>query len=453
MNEQTLVPPGRAAAWLLALLVSAPAATAQDLDLVFKTHFEDAAATALCAGAPAISGSADGALDPPGQTDVYAYAGTAGEWLALQVTANPDRLLERLDSVVTLYSADGRTQLARNDDDPFSLALDSLVVYRVDTTGTYCIAVEDFTTSRGLPPPDGATFDYALAAVPLALPSAGRVRDTEPNDTAGSATIGTTSAGPAGETAFVVGDFGAAADVDIFRFTTATLAEVVEVRFGPQGVAGWGGSTGLNLVDVLEPDGTTVLARLDVALGARAIRVPVIGQRQYRLAIRTPTTPLGAKPTYTVRWATMPDDTQAESNDVGNGLAATAEVAAPVAGSSGMSYFFRGTLSAGDEDYWAFPASAGERIRVYCASKREGSGVTDPTFRLYGDPVQAPLRSEVETATADLGWHNDGGASRPAVTAPSSRTDYMRVGASTLSPVVTDRHYGCGVHVDAVGTY
>ena len=419
----------------------------------FFNGFERPVAADVCNGATSVTLGAlqEGAIDPAGQRDRFRFSAQANDYLLINTTANAGGDPDLLDTVLSLHTSEGDHHVAQNDDDVlFGMGRDSLLIYRSPTASSYCLQLEDFSTyNRETPPRGGPTFVYDLLVTPLDFNTAGNNRGTEPNDGAGQAQVASVFTSFSNvSSALLTGLFDAHADVDVYRITTSALTQASEVVFSPHGTTGFGSSVRLGLIDVLAPNGSTVLARLNPSFGSRAIYLPVQGLTDYFVVVRSVGQPLGANPFYAVRWIGYPNQNPQEMNDVGNNLSITAEAASPISVENGRQYFLGGTLSATDDvDWWSFQGIAGELIRLDCRSRRDGSGVLDMNFRVFRDPIQPPLQQEVETEAADVRWTDQSGASRPAVPVTMSGTYYLRISASLFDSIANDRHYRCGVNV------
>ena len=95
-----------------------------------------------------------GALEGPGDVDAYEFRARAGEAMVFQVVARP--IGARLDSVIRLLDANGRTLAENNDVD---LSRDSVLTRRFTETGTYVLAIEDIEHGGG-----GDGFRYRIYA-------------------------------------------------------------------------------------------------------------------------------------------------------------------------------------------------------------------------------------------------------------------------------------------------
>lgn len=84
--------------------------------------------------------AAVGDICPGGDVDYYKFTANAGDRITFDIDAKT--IGSSLDSVVTLYSPDGRTVLAENDDEIYIQRKDSLLYYIIPTTGEYKLKVQ-----------------------------------------------------------------------------------------------------------------------------------------------------------------------------------------------------------------------------------------------------------------------------------------------------------------------
>ena len=278
-----------------------------------------------------------GALDKAGDVDAYQFDAKAGEEMVFQVVARP--LGSRLDSVVRLLDARGRT-IAENND--FDLSRDSVLTWRFAESGSYVLTVEDVEHGGGkngfayriyagalpyvaavfpLGAANGSTTTIAVSGVNLGSAASLSVRgdrsalvagtiplavsapsgpplnrkavalgwfpealETEPNDDPGAAqtlVIPSTVNGRIWTNDSTAGIRPARADADVFRFTArkgqALVFEVTAQQLG---------SPLDSIVEVLDAGGRPVpravlraLAQTEIALND-----PDSGRRSIRLA-------------------------------------------------------------------------------------------------------------------------------------------------------------------------
>ncbi len=252
---------------------------------------------------PLVEGAeAIGEIDTAGEQVHYAVAVTAGDFLRIATLSNPHDTQGRLDTALTVYDATGANVLATCDDSFPRVSTDTLFYYRVATTQTICVRIEDFSSWHGDPPMAHPGDTYNLTVTPLVATDTGNNFDTEPNDMASSPQVGklapfTTPGG----FAIVYGTLATATDVDIYRFTAATGAPQLNIEVPPlgdpyaQGVSTYGSTLQRFAAKVTTADGNTVLGQVNlppVAMLAKttlAIGVPVTAGTDYLVWFSHPT--------------------------------------------------------------------------------------------------------------------------------------------------------------------
>ena len=192
--------------------------------------------------------AASGAISPVGDVDYYSFTASAGSKVWAEVDTSGD-------SVLTLFGPDGTTVLETDDDDGIgnncdatieSLFASAIAGRTLTAGGTYFLRVQSFG--------DASTISaYKL----LVTVTTGSTTESEPNDTAATANTIATSGAPIG--------------VRNGNITTPTDVDVYSV-FAPAGstlfISGDGdperNGVGTDIVlDLLAPDGTTVLLSVD----------------------------------------------------------------------------------------------------------------------------------------------------------------------------------------------
>jgi hypothetical protein len=395
---------------------------------------------------------AQDAIDPPGDIDFYSFPVSAGQWSLIEVVGNEINDPDAIDSVVTVFNADGSVQLARSNDDTPRTGLDSELYYRAVMDGSLCVQVEDISTASGASPRGGPTFIYAFRSLPLDSDLYdGFNIDSEENDTIGTAQSGLSYFVNTQSQFFtgVAGEINIPADRDVYVLETPSSALRANIFFTPSGPSGYGSSVSLGKVEIIGSDGSTVISRLDYANGAAGLRFPVNQNDSYFLVVDTPPGSLGTNPFYFLKYQTQDAQNPQESNDTENDSVTGSETAQALPEFDGrISHFIGGNLSgSADIDWWSFHASAGDTVSVACASRRNGTGVIDMAISLYEDPSATPLQSETESEIEDLIWADTSSASQPLVPITSTGTHYLNVSATSFSEEIVDRHYQCGIHV------
>lgn len=395
-----------------------------------------------------------GAIDQPGQKDFFSFpTGESKRWWALSVGRTSDDPTNQLDPVLTLYSADGTSQMAQNDDYiPSGGASDLL--HRFLSFGTYCIQVEDVSTFKGLTPQGGAGFQYRVTALPVdfslydSYNEENRlVADSRISPQTGLSSVSTGQGFQ--QTMEIAGFFDASLDGDYYEIITPTEALSMTLEAIPPGIDGNGSKAEFKTISVWK-SGEGTLSELDITQGARQISMPVTEGENYVLVVEDTSVfdTVNGNNFYSLRYKTYDTRNQQESNDINNNSSATPEVASPINNVGFTSYYIEGTLTGSqDTDWWSFSASSGDEVSLHCNSWRSGSGVRDANFSIFFNPGASALQSETEMETFNLYWDTTANASMPRVPISSTGTHYLKVSASTFSTEVLGRYYKCGFHV------
>ena len=391
----------------------------------------------------------DAVIGAPGDIDYFTFQATAGDWIRVKGDTESG---SEVNTVVTLYNADGSIQVAENNNPVGSSSDDGELAYRVIETGTYCLEVQDRSTWLGNDPAGGPGYAYRALMVPIDyVPYDYYNFDTEPNDstTASQTGLSFSTNNDLQISTAIAGLFDDASDIDVYEWTAPTGALAFSLYFTPPGSDGYGSTQDPGIIRVYEADGSTVLAELDVQKGAdRFSSVPVTAGNTYYIEVNAPVAfSPGANDFYYLIFNTTLSLNQQEADDTTNNTSAGAEVAPPQADGTTMRHYVGGTLTAGDDDWWHFQAPTGADIVLACSSWRAGSGVRDATFTIHDDPGAAHLQTETETEDADIYWSSNSSASMGAVPATTTGTHYLRISATTLDASVTSSHYLCGIHV------
>lgn len=165
--------------------------------------------------------------------DFYKVVLKKGQAIYFGTTAKPDADPygdAYPDTVVTLYSEDGKTQIARNDD--MSGSNNSELIHIVPADGTYCIEVADCYAALGpdlcADPAAISTFDYTIYAYDIDPSLALITNDVEPNESAGAATpmkivsYKDANGAVAGYQTLGWGELSSATDKDYYSFKVAS---------------------------------------------------------------------------------------------------------------------------------------------------------------------------------------------------------------------------------------
>ena len=185
-----------------------------------------------------------GIVNPALDVDYFSFPGTSGDTISVDVDSSGDGC--PLDPVITLYSTDGTTQLATNDDFD-GKGNDSRMVRKLAATGTFFVKVVDFTPPSTQCPSDGPGSFYTLH-VDKALP------ETESNNT-----VATANPAALGQ---YRGGVITSGDTDIYSFDAnfgdRIIAEVSANRAG---------STLNPALALLNSSGTVLASNTDITAG------------------------------------------------------------------------------------------------------------------------------------------------------------------------------------------
>ncbi len=405
-------------------------------------------------------------INPAGDEDFFTFTAEAGQWIQLSTDANPDDDTGMIDTVVTLYNADGSSQLAEADDQTPRISTDSELFFRVETAGTYCARVMEFSEWYGDTPEGDPSYSYRLIMLPIDFDLYDYHNEDSDATTAGSNdTVGTAQDSLSvntGDTSMVftqlAGMLDPGDDVDVFEIIPPSNTLGLNTNFGPSGIDGYGSTTGPGILNVLMADGVTVLAQLDYQNGSDGFsQVPVTAGLTYYVWVERPGTTMGANDFYFMKYSTSDQlNTQETTGPEVNETHANADTDTnpqtdPNTGT--VSHFLGGNMPINDVDFWSFAdVTAGDQIAVACSSQRAGSGVGDFTVDWFEQASDIPgtvAQTDLETATQDIYWGTGANPSKGPVTATVTGTHYMRISATTDISGVTSRHYLCGVHVMA----
>ena len=214
-----------------------------DLGALYGTETESNG-TSASANPVALEALTSGLVNPQADVDFFSFPGTTGDIITIDVDSSGDGC--PLDPVLTLFSTNGTTQLATNDDFA-GKGNDSRVGARLAATGTFFAKVVDFTMVNPSCPEDGPGSFYTIHVNKA-------IAETEANNTqatANAAVIGQRRGG-----------IITAGDVDFYSFTVnfgdRILAEVTANRAG---------STLNPTLTLFSPGGTQIAINTDIGAG------------------------------------------------------------------------------------------------------------------------------------------------------------------------------------------
>jgi hypothetical protein len=380
-------------------------------------------------------GAATGATDTIGvveDKDYFKFDATAGDWIIVTTTANPDDVSGMVDTVITMYDA-AETQVAENDDAYPRTNTDSEIIYHVVTTGTYYVMVQDFSDWENVSPEAHPADTYEISAGTLNLTAASVTVDPETGNDLASATplqFGTTGGG------LLVGLFETATDVDVFSVTTAEL-QIFQAGFAPQGTTGYGSTTPPRAAWVTNAAGTEILARIpDVTISDEI--APPLPAGSYLLWVDRPTGTVGADDFY-VSKVGRGTENPLEAAETTNGVVTTPEVITltDTAATGTRRGFILATIGTGDTDYYAVDVLAGEQVAGVCGAETSGSGVRGLTLTLLDSTGATTLATATENTT-------DNGAIIAATTVTAPGRYLFRVTKTGQDATVTGTWARCG---------
>ena len=226
-------------------LIAGSSSTGNVIDLgpLYGTETESNG-TAASANPVVLEALTSGLVNPVGDNDYFSFPGTTGDVITIDVDSSGDAC--PLDPVLTLFSTNGTTQLANNDDFP-GKGNDSRVGARLAATGTFFARVVDFPTVNPGCPDDGPGSFYTIHVNKA-------IAEVEANNT--QATANTAAIGQRR------GGVITAGDVDFYSLTvdfgSRILAEVTANRVG---------STLNPTLTLFAPGGTQIAINTDIGGG------------------------------------------------------------------------------------------------------------------------------------------------------------------------------------------
>ncbi len=377
------------------------------------------------------------AIEVPEDVDFWTFEGTAGEWIAINTTANEMDDPEMVDTVITLYDST-RTQIAENDDGFPRANTDSEIVIQLPSTGTYYVEVQEFSswnTEDDIEPEGRSPYTYALAIIELTAGGAIQI-DAEPGDDAASAAP-LTFGGTGNNIAFVLGAFDDATDVDVFEFTMpAAIGGLLGVDVMPAGPEGYGSTREAARVWVTDMAGTNVIARIEPRGMLQADLSPaLVAGTDYLLWVDAGGGTAGANDHYVLK-AIASADNPAEPETANDSYTAASPITTEDREGI-LRGFVLATLPMDDQDFFSFDVPAGRQINVFCGSQSAGSGLRGVSAVLYGSDGVAVLGMDSETATE--------GVAITEIAAPAAGTYYFRLSATSSDPGISGNFVRCGV--------
>lgn len=405
--------------------------------------------------------AATGKIDAAGKRVYYSIEMEANDVAVISTEANPNDMSDTLDTVVSLYNmSSGTPVLMATVDDAYPRSSSDTVLYhRFKTAGTYCLALEDFSSWVGQPSVP-TTNDYSLAVRLFDPQGSASIVDTEPNNEVTapqSATLfaGMSQSGVPFQVGILAGDLSSGTDVDVFKVSVANNNSIMMISMPPLGVPaagknGYGSGLPTIAVRVLKTDGTVLGAwqstAATVATMPLTIDVPV-STGDVLVSIERPAGSTATDNDFYVTSIEIQPDNPAEMNDSTNGVISTPEALnfqVDPQDAKEKRAFILGTIGAGDTDYYAVPVTANQKVGLVCGALRTGSGLT-ATYEIVTS-TDTSLQSETDVATRDIFWNDSSGASKPLVNVSADQTLLFKV-TGTQDPVNTGNWYRCAVRV------
>ncbi len=409
-----------------------------------------------------------GILAEAGDKDYFKFTAKAGDWILVLTDANPMDDPMMVDTVATLFSADGKNQLAEADDGyPRAGTPDSEFSYHVVTAGTYCLQIQEFSSwKKGATPKGDPSFKYRPIIVPLdaanLMALGGHDVDAGANDTTATAQLLKNTATLQNKQIAdqIYGMLEPKTDKDVYKFTTPAATVGLGMDFEPSGTSGDGSTGGIGNVNILTADGATILGQLSYGDATATLdaqgnygfsSVPLKPATTYLLEINRNAAEVGANDFYYFKMFTQDTLNPQEMNEAANFASTSAEATMATVDMKDPKIthrFIGGNLPAGDIDYWKLDATSGDLVSVACSSRRAGSGVEDFTVALFQDAAKPALQTEIEAKDKNITWSDAmEGTSKPAVKVTVTGTHYLKLSSTKmLTGGATTSFYLCGIH-------
>jgi hypothetical protein len=406
----------------------------------------------------------DGAvINPPGDEDYFKITVEAGQYWLIGTEANPMDEMGRVDTVVTLLSEDGNTQLAEVDDSFPRVSTDTEMFHRFVAAGTYCLKVQEFSTWNGDAPLGDPSFVYRIFGVPIDFALYPEyTADTEPNNNLTEAQLPSYGMLTNMQNFTVLtGMLDTDTDVDWYEIVPPTDATALSLDLTPWGDGvgdeqGFGNTNPQGVIELID-NMANVVGRVDaekVRDGLEGLSsVPVFeGQTYFVKVPRAGGTTVGTNDFYILKFSTQNAESQNPQETEPNNDATTANVSVGQPNGTTTSHFIGGTFAGGNDiDYWTFDMAPqpGNTLVVVCSSWAAGSGVRDMHVAyLEGTTV---VRDAAEDEAKGVLWTNapTDEATDVAITVGAAGPYYIRLSATMLAGGSNNwsTHYLCGLHI------
>lgn len=401
-----------------------------------------------------------GDLVRTGQEDLYRFSGTKGQVVMLDVDAQTFDDAEfdpaYVDTVVTLFDADGN-QLAQNND-PIEYSTGDARLYTIlPADGEYCARVAECWSVISNPASncDGdadklyTSYSIYLGELFDDMGDAFTAEVEAGDDAAAATTVDYAKDDSGYYITTFWGTFEDGDDVDVWSFTMPsdlTPAPPTDVRsvgrflLMPSGENGSGSTAPTGTVHVVDASAPgVVLAEVDASKNPR-FSPRLDYDTEYLLFVTRPSGSKGANDFYFLRHNPSWGNTlELEQGMGGNDTPATAEPFVL----EGVDGYIEGDLvmDAQDVDHFVAPVPAGfTKVSVSCGAQRYGSGLRGFKLSLLaGDGT--PLSNSASDTEAETHFP---GVSNISI---GNATDVvLKLTANSQDTVVTEAFYICGIH-------
>ena len=371
----------------------------------------------------------EGVIATPGDVDWYRFDAEEGDWVAAGTSANPDDDSTKIDTVITLYDADGN-QIAENDDAHPRRNTDSQLLTRLPGAGTYYMQVQEWSSWQNETAEGQRDYTYTLFINVLSTEEigGGAIYAEEAGNDAESATP------LEAEKSMILGGFDDGADVDLFSFSVEDAEKVhFTAQLMPTGTDGYGSTASGSRMWVTNSDGD-VVARITHAGKTDEVGPGGLAIGDYLLWIARGDGGAGSNDFYALKFGLVGDNPLEISED--NATWETAQQLEPSVQADSTRYFILANMGADDVDYFSFELADGLAVSVACSSASGGSGVLG-------------LRAELRNSSDEVVGGQDEGDEGIFITqidGQTAGTYYLRLSSTGQSEEVTGTWARCGVH-------
>ncbi len=377
----------------------------------------------------------DGVIATPGDIDWYSFTAEAGQWVAMGTEANRNDDPTKIDTVITLYDADGN-QVAENDDAYPRQNTDSELITRLMATGTYYVEVQEFTSWQNETNEGDPSYTYRLFVNVLATEDIGR-NAIYGEESDSSTALDSVKVNGNWQASLILSDLADANDVDKYSFTVDDEEKVhFSAQLMPLGTDGYGSTaTGTRMWLTPADSPETIVSRVAHVGKTDKVSPGGLALGDYHLWVQHSGDAVGANDFYVIKFG-LSGDNPPETEDETNGTLDTAEALVASDDNGVTRYFVLANMDAGDVDYFSFDLAQGNSISIACGSASSGSGV---------EGFRAELRGGDDNVIAGAD-ENDEGLYIRQIDGQPAGTYYLRLSSTGVSSEVTGRWARCGVH-------